>query len=98
MIEKTSLDGLTEAQVHQKIQLGQVNKIPDTTSRTFKEIFQANVFTTFNAILGILLVVVLIFGSPQDALFGFVLIINSLIGIIQELRAKRTLDRLTAYR
>jgi cation-transporting P-type ATPase E len=95
MIEKTQLYGLTEAQVQQRIQLGQVNKIPDTTSRTFKEIFQANVFTLFNAILGILLVVVLIFGSPQDALFGFVLIINSLIGIIQELRAKRTLDRLT---
>ncbi|HEY5576444.1 MAG TPA: HAD-IC family P-type ATPase, partial [Clostridiaceae bacterium] len=94
-MEKTSLKGLTESQVQQRIQLGQVNKITSASTRTFKEIFQANVFTLFNAILGILLAVVLLVGAPQDALFGFVLIINSMIGIIQEMRAKLTLDRLS---
>jgi cation-transporting P-type ATPase E len=95
MIINTSLDGLTDAQVLQKIQLGQVNKIPSTTTRTFKEIFRANVFTLFNGILSSLFAVVLLVGAPQDALFGFVVIINSMIGIIQEMRAKLTLDRLS---
>ena len=51
-------------------------------------------FTRFNAILGVLFVIILVVGPIQDALFGFVIIANTLIGIVQELRAKRTLDRL----
>ena len=56
---------------------------------------RANVFTRFNALLGAMLVIILVVGPGQDALFGFVLIANAAIGIVQELRAKRTLDRLT---
>lgn len=94
-MEKAGINGLTQTEVQQRIQLGQVNRVPAKTTRTFRQIFRANVFTTFNAILSSLLVIVLIFGAPQDALFGFVLIINSSIGIVQEMRAKRTLDRLS---
>ena len=50
--------------------------------------------TRFNLILGVLLAVILVAGQPQDALFGIVLVTNALIGIGQEVRAKRTLDRL----
>src|SRR5262249_55448413 len=64
------------------------------TSRTFGEIVRANVFTRFNAILGTMVVLILIFGSPADTLFGWVVVFNSLIGIVQEYRAKRTLDQL----
>jgi P-type E1-E2 ATPase len=94
-MEKASQCGLTHAEVQQRIALGQVNKVTSKTTRTFRQIFRANVFTTFNAILSSLLAVVLIVGAPQDALFGFVLVINSTIGIVQEMRAKRTLDRLS---
>lgn len=94
-MDRTSLDGLTRAEAQERIDLGQVNRMRDTTTRTFKEIFRANVFTPFNAILSSLLAVVLLVGAPQDALFGFVLVINSMIGIIQEMRAKWTLDRLS---
>jgi cation-transporting P-type ATPase E len=87
-------NGLDEAQVAERIRLGQVNDVPATPSRTVKEIVRANVFTRFNALLGGLLVVILVVGPLQDALFGGVLIANTLVGIIQELRAKRTLDRL----
>jgi cation-transporting ATPase E len=66
----------------------------DATSRSLAAILRANVMTRFNALLGSLLVVILIVGPPQDALFGFVLVGNTAIGVIQELRAKRTLDRL----
>ncbi len=54
----------------------------------------ANVLTRFNAIIGALLVVVLVFGEFQDGLFGLVILVNSAVGIVQELRAKRTLDSL----
>ena len=88
------LKGLSLAEVKQRVQRGEVNTVQERTSRTYQEIFRANVFTLFNAILGTLLVLILIFGSVKDALFGLVIIFNSLIGIIQEIRAKRTLDRL----
>jgi cation-transporting ATPase E len=71
-----------------------VNDVPVLPSRTIGQIVRANVLTRFNALLGSLLVVILIVGPIQDALFGLVLISNAGIGIYQELRAKATLDRL----
>ena len=64
--------------------------------RTLGQILRANVCTRFNAILGTLFVVVLIVGPLQDALFGPVLVINTGIGVYQEVRAKRTLDNLAS--
>ena len=87
-------EGLTASQVRERVRAGQVNDVPARPSRTVDEIVRANVFTRFNALLGGLLAVILIVGPYQDALFGVVLVANTLIGIVQELRAKRTLDRL----
>jgi cation-transporting ATPase E len=87
--------GLTDAEVAERVADGRVNRAPDGTSRSLSEIVRANVFTRFNAILGGLLVVILTVGPLQDALFGIVLVTNTAIGIYQEWRAKRTLDRLT---
>ncbi len=89
------LRGLTQAEVEQRVEEGKTNAVKESTSRSLASIIRANVFNRFNAILGTLLVVILIFGSPKDALFGGVLVVNTLIGIIQELRAKLTLDRLS---
>jgi cation-transporting ATPase E len=86
--------GLTAAEVAQRVREGKLNTAEDRPSRTLGEIFRANVFTRFNAILGTMFVLILIFGEGQDALFGFVLLFNTLIGVVQEWRAKRTLDRL----
>ena len=58
------------------------------SSRSAWSIVRSNVLTRFNAILGVLLVVVLVFGPPQDGLFGLVIVVNSAVGIVQELRAK----------
>ncbi len=69
--------------------------MPAAPTRTVAQIVRANIFTKFNAILGAMLAIILVVGPLQDALFGFVLIANAGIGIVQELRAKRTLDRLT---
>jgi magnesium-transporting ATPase (P-type) len=85
-----TLDGLTEAEVRERVARGEVNDVPAAPSRTVKQIVRANVLTRFNALLGALLVVILTVGPLQDALFGLVLIANSGIGILQELRVKRT--------
>ncbi len=90
----SNIQGLTSAQVDERVVAGKQNITDQQTSRSLSDILRANVLTRFNALLGILLVIVLSVGSPADALFGLVVIINSAIGIAQELRAKRTLDRL----
>ena len=86
--------GLTAAEVAEREARGQVNVVPRTHTRSVGQIVRANVFTRFNALLGGMLAVILVVGPARDALFGFVLIANAAVGIWQELRAKRTLDRL----
>ncbi|NGN69856.1 cation-translocating P-type ATPase [Streptomyces sp. A7024] len=87
-------DGLTSAEVAERIARGEVNDVPVRSSRSTSDIVRANVFTRFNAIIGVLFLIILIVGPIQDGLFGFVIIANTAIGIIQELRAKKTLDSL----
>gem|GEM_PF-15190 len=91
----SSLIGLGPEDVLERVRAGQTNRVAERTSRTIADILRANLFTRFNALLGALLVVMLVVGSIRDALFGSVLVANALIGIIQELRAKRVLDRLS---
>ena len=86
--------GLAGADVLQRRASGAGNDDAPSTSRTFRQIVAANVFTRFNAILGALLAVIIVVGPFQDGLFGVVLVLNTLIGILQEVRAKITLDRL----
>ena len=87
--------GLTSKEVVQRIESGQSNAVKTSTSRSVQDIVRANVFTLFNGIIFAAMVLVLITGSWRDAVFGFVIIINTGIGIVTELRAKRTLDRLS---
>ncbi|HEY4868877.1 MAG TPA: HAD-IC family P-type ATPase [Candidatus Dormibacteraeota bacterium] len=91
---ETPLHGLTAAEVATRVARGQTNASGERTSRSLGEILRANILTRFNFILGTLLVAILAVGQIQDALFGIVLVSNSLIGIVQEIRAKRTLDQL----
>jgi cation-transporting ATPase E len=86
--------GLTNAQVAERAARGEANDAARRSSRPVSEIIRANVVTRFNAIVGSLCVLILVTGRPQDALFGLVIVANSAIGVVQELRAKRTLDRL----
>ncbi|WP_455362255.1 HAD-IC family P-type ATPase [Streptomyces sp. SYSU K21746] len=86
--------GLTTAEVAERVARGEVNDVPVRSSRSTADIVRGNVFTRFNAIIGVLWVIMLIVAPIQDSLFGFVIIANTGIGIIQELRAKKTLDSL----
>ncbi|MGW2542438.1 HAD-IC family P-type ATPase [Kitasatospora sp. NPDC001574] len=86
--------GLTADEVAERVDRGEVNDVPVRSSRSAKEIVRANVFTRFNAIIGVMFGIILIVGPLQDGLFGLVIVANTAIGIIQELRAKKTLDSL----
>ncbi|HEX4587157.1 MAG TPA: HAD-IC family P-type ATPase [Mycobacterium sp.] len=86
--------GLTDAEVARRVADGKTNNVPTRAARSVSDIVRGNVFTRINAILGVLLVIVLSTGSVINGLFGLLIIANSAIGIIQELRAKQTLDKL----
>ncbi|MDF3282820.1 HAD-IC family P-type ATPase [Gordonia sp. N1V] len=86
--------GLTADEVAERVAAGQVNSMPDRSGRSVADIIRANVFTRINAILGVLFAIVAFTGSFINGLFGLLIVANSGIGIIQEIRAKRTLDRL----
>ncbi|MET9891530.1 cation-translocating P-type ATPase [Streptomyces sp. NPDC006465] len=87
-------DGLSAAEVAERVARGEVNDVPVRSSRSVGEIVRANVFTRFNAIIGVLWLIMLFVAPFQDSLFGYVIIANTGIGIIQEWRAKKTLDSL----
>ncbi|MFE6481628.1 HAD-IC family P-type ATPase [Streptomyces sp. NPDC057757] len=86
--------GLTAAEVAERVARGEVNDVPVRSSRSVGEIVRANVFTRFNAIIGVLWLIMLFVAPFQDSLFGYVILANTGIGIIQEWRAKKTLDSL----
>ena len=86
--------GLTLDEVRSRTELGQTNVMPSDTGRSFWRIMQANLFTLFNLIVGGSFALLLVLGYWQDALFGFFVIANVVIGVAQEFRAKLTLSRL----
>ena len=88
------LRGLTAAEVASRVQAGQINTLPERSGRSTWQIIRANVFTRVNAMLAALFVIVAATGQLLQGAFALLIIANSAIGIIQELRAKRTLDNL----
>lgn len=86
--------GLSAAEVAERVARGAVNRVKDRTSRSVASIIRENVLTLFNAIIVAASIIVLLFGDLRDGIFGGVMIINAVIGIVSELRAKRTLDSL----
>ncbi len=87
--------GLTAQQVQEHRMHGWTNQPVDPPSKTTKEIIQENVFTYFNLIFLVLAVLLCLVGSFRDLTFLPVIVLNTLIGIIQEARAKKVLDNLT---
>lgn len=86
--------GLTASEVAERVHAGHTNDVPLTGGRSVRQIVQANVFTRINAIYAVLLAIIVSTGYFLDGLFGLLLIVNSGVGIVQEVRAKQTLDRL----
>lgn len=91
----TGQRGLSAAEVERRRADGRTNDVPVRASRTVWEIVRANVFTRINAILAVLFGIIVSTGHLPDGLFGVLIVANSVTGMVQELRAKRTLDQLT---
>ena len=87
--------GLSNEEVLKRKEDGKVNYIPKAPSRTIWQIIRANLFTSFNAINCILAIIIILAGSPKNSLFMGVIVCNTLIGVVQELRAKETLEKLS---
>ncbi|TFH72709.1 HAD-IC family P-type ATPase [Cellulomonas sp. HD19AZ1] len=88
------MEPLTSSEVADRISRGEVNRVERVTSRSARDIVVANVFTRVNAIYFVLFLVVAFTGHWLDGLFGLLIVVNSAVGMVQEIRAKRTLDRL----
>jgi cation-transporting P-type ATPase E len=91
----SSNDGLSEAEAAARLAARGPSPRP-ASSRSYSSIVRANVVTVFNAILAAFGVVTLVFGDARDALFLGIIVANATIGITQEVRAKRALDRLAS--
>ena len=88
------MTGLTDEQVRERVEEGKVNADENPNTRTYKQIVRENTLTFFNFLNLVLLVLVLFVGSYKNAFFVCIIIINTLIGIAQEIRAKITIDKL----
>ena len=88
------MTGLTNEQVQERIAEGKVNFNENPNTRTYKQIVKENTLTFFNFLNAVLLVLVLFVGSYKNSMFVGIIIINTVIGIIQEIRAKKTIDKL----
>ena len=87
--------GLTEAEVRARVAAGAVNVTKDRGARPLGQIIRSNTLTIFNLVIGVMWLLMLLTAPIQDALFGFIIVINSGIGIVQEFRASRTLAKLS---
>ncbi|MCF0142265.1 MAG: HAD-IC family P-type ATPase, partial [Parasporobacterium sp.] len=94
-LKKKTITGLTFPEVEERIKAGQVNGDMNVKTKTIKQIIKDNLFTLFNLINLILFVCIIISGSLKNGLFFLVVIWNFLIGVIQEVRAKKTIDKLS---
>nr|WP_294675940.1 HAD-IC family P-type ATPase [uncultured Blautia sp.] len=88
------MTGLTNEEVQERIAQGQVNNNENPNTRTYKQIILENTLTFFNFLNLVLLVLVLVVGSYKNSMFVGIIFINTVIGIIQEIRAKKTIDKL----
>lgn len=94
-MKEVTMTGLTNEQVQQRIEEGKINVNENPNTRSYKQIVRENVLTFFNFLNLALMIMVLLVGSYKNSMFMGIIVINTVIGIIQEVRAKKTLDKLS---
>lgn len=94
-INNKEYHGLTASEVTQRINDGRINTIDNHITKSYKQIFLNNTLTFFNILNAALLALVIFVGSYKNTLFILIIIINTIAGIYQEIKAKRTLDKLS---
>lgn len=93
-MKEVTMTGLTNEQVQQRIEEGKINVNENPNTSSYKQIVRENVLTFFNFLNLALMIMVLLVGSYKNSMFMGIIVINTVIGIIQEVRAKKTLDKL----
>ena len=93
-MKEVMMTGLTNEQVQQRIEEGKINVNENPNTRSYKQIVRENVLTFFNFLNLALMIMVLLVGSYKNSMFMGIIVINTVIGIVQEVRAKKTLDKL----
>ena len=93
-LQEVKMTGLTNEQVQERIAEGKVNANENPNTRTYKQIILENTLTFFNFLNLVLLVMVLFVRSYKNSMFMGIILINTVIGIVQEIRAKKTIDKL----
>jgi cation-transporting ATPase E len=95
VINNTPVTGLTTPEVQARLDRGDVNRVVLRSSRTYGQIFRENVFTLFHVSFGAVLLIMALLGQVTDAIFsGFAVFTNIIVGVVQEVKAKWTLDKL----
>jgi cation-transporting ATPase E len=94
-VEAPTESGLSKAQVHDRLENGYANSKPISAEKTFAQILKSNIFTYFNLIFAILALCVILVGSYNNLTFMPIIITNIIIGIVQEVRSRRALAKLT---
>lgn len=92
---QNEIQGLTSEQVAQRVEQGKVNVTSGVKTKSIKRIFYDNICTMFNLINVVLFISLLLVGSYRNLLFIGVVVFNTVIGIVQEIRSKKSVDRLT---
>lgn len=87
--------GLTDDQVQERINKGQTNQTPNRNVKTYKRIFLENIVTFFNILCLIVAISLICVGAWSNCIFMLIIIVNTAIGIIQEIRAKKTIEKLS---
>lgn len=93
-MEEKRYSGLTNEQVQSRIRQGKQNRVTITAEKSTREIVYSNVFTYFNLVFGILAILLVLVRSWNNMLFVPIVVVNSLIGIVQELRSRRILNKM----
>ena len=90
-----NITGLTDEEVRQRVEEGLTNRADISTDKTTKEIVISNVFTYFNLIFLVITILLIMVGSFRNLTFLPIIIGNTVIGIVQEIRAKKTLEKMS---
>ena len=93
-MEEKRYSGLTNEQVQSRIREGKQNRVTITAEKSTREIIYSNIFTYFNLVFGILAILLILVRSWNNMLFVPIVVVNSLIGIVQELRSRRILNKM----
>ena len=92
---RINITGLTDEEVRQRVEEGLTNRADISTDKTTKEIVISNVFTYFNLIFLVITILLIMVGSFRNLTFLPIIIGNTVIGIVQEIRAKKTLEKMS---